>query len=149
VLVQLQTLARNGDASAEENLAAFNIIVQRYQRRHAIGLTSDYPKPSIISSSLASALPISPSLAQNYPNPFNPTTIIRFHLNARQKVRLLIFDLTGKLMRTLHDGELSAGEQTILWDGRHQNGKDMASGVYFYELAVGNKVERRRMTLIR
>lgn len=88
-------------------------------------------------------------LAQNYPNPFNPETTIRFYLNERQKVRLAIYDLAGHRVRTLVEGELAAGEQALSWDGRDEQGRPIASEVYFYELLVGNKVERRKMTLIR
>jgi hypothetical protein len=52
-------------------------------------------------------------------------------------------------VRTLLEGELPAGEQAISWDGHDRNGKIVASGVYFYELLVGNKAERKKMTLIR
>jgi hypothetical protein len=96
--------------------------------------------------------PIAPKtagLSQNYPNPFNPETAIRFYLNERQKIQLVIYDVTGQRVRTLVEGEFPIGEHTISWDGRDQHGKLVASGIYFYELLVGNKVERRKMTLIR
>jgi flagellar hook assembly protein FlgD len=70
-------------------------------------------------------------------------------MNERQKVRLAIYDLAGHRVRTLVDGELAAGDQIISWDGRDQQGRSMASGVYFYELAAGNQIERKKMTLVR
>ncbi|GEM_PF-5825696 len=146
VLAQLQTMAQNGDAAAAEHVNQFGRILEDYQHHQKpddIGLAKSLP---------ALQVPASPELlasAQNYPNPFNPTTMIRFHLRESGKVRLKIFDLTGKLVRTLLDGELQAGEQKILWDGRDQQGQTIASGVYFYELVAGSKMERKRMTVVR
>jgi hypothetical protein len=149
ILSQLQTMTKNGDAVAAELVEAFNVILPRYQRQQAIiSQHGDFERP-IIASSQPHVLPATAVLAQNYPNPFNPATIIRFHLSERQKVRLVIFDITGQRVRTLLEGEIAAGEQTISWDGRDQQGRPVASGIYFYELAAGNKFERRKMTLIR
>jgi hypothetical protein len=103
----------------------------------------------ILASDQAITPPMTTVLAQNYPNPFNPETMIRFHLNERRKVRLVIYDVTGKLVRTLVEGELPASEHAIVWDGRDQHGKGVASGIYFYTLVTGNQVERRKMALIR
>ena len=146
-LAQLQTLARHGDAAAADHVEALEMILRRYQRQDA-NHEGALLKPNLTSLS-STVLPANWALAQNYPNPFNPTTIIRFHLNEHQNVRLAIFDLNGKRVRTLLEGELAAGEQTILWDGRDQQGGTVASGVYFYELAAGNKIERKKMTLMR
>ncbi len=88
-------------------------------------------------------------LEANYPNPFNPETIIRFHVPERQMVHLVIYDAAGQRLRTLVEGELAAGAQTFSWDGRDEQGSLVASGVYFYRLQVGAKIERRKMTLLR
>ncbi len=149
VLAILQAMAQNGDAMATENAEAFGMILQRYQQRQAIISQRGSLEKPVVAPSQALTPPTTPALAQNYPNPFNPETTIRFHLHERRKVRLVIYDLAGHHVRTLVDGELAAGEQTISWDGRDQQGRLMASGVYFYELLVGNKVERKKMTLIR
>jgi hypothetical protein len=124
-------------------LAAFYEDYQRHQKPDDIGLAKS------LAGLQASATPELLASVQNYPNPFNPTTVIRFQLRESGKVRLKIFDLTGKLVRTLLDGELQAGEQKILWDGRDQQGQTIASGVYFYELVAGSKIERKRMTVVR
>ncbi|MGH7456984.1 MAG: FlgD immunoglobulin-like domain containing protein, partial [bacterium] len=149
VLAQLQVMAQNGDAIAAELVEAFNVILPRYQRQQAIISQRGGLEKPMVPSLTTPTLPKVPALAQNYPNPFNPETTIRFHLLERQQVRLVIYDLAGQRVRTLVDGELAAGEHIISWDGRDQQGRSAASGVYFYELQVGNKVERRKMTLIR
>ncbi|MGH7456533.1 MAG: FlgD immunoglobulin-like domain containing protein, partial [bacterium] len=132
VLAQLQTMAQSGDGSAVEHVKLFARITENYQRRRSESSTQ-LEKP-IAMPSQTSTSPTTPALAQNYPNPFNPETIIRFYLNERQRVQLVIYDVTGQRVRTLLEGELPAGEQAISWDGRDQQGKAVASGVYFYEL---------------
>ncbi len=149
ILSQLQTMAKNGDAVAAELVEAFAVILPRYQRQQAmISQRGGLDKPTVASLETPT-LPKVSALAQNYPNPFNPATTIRFHLSERQRIRLVIFDITGQRVRTLLEGEIAAGEQTISWDGRDQRGNAAASGVYFYELAMPDKVERRKMMLVR
>lgn len=153
ILAQLQTLAQNGDTMAVEHVKLFGRILQDYQRHRQITSAGLQKQVAAASQTLT---PATIALAQNYPNPFsasgtsgNSETVIRFHLSERQQVRLVIYDLSGKRVRTLVEGELPAGEQTVSWDGRRQNGQTVASGVYFYELVVGNNTEKRKMTLIR
>jgi len=88
-------------------------------------------------------------LHQNVPNPFNPTTLIRFELPARAHVRLLVFDVRGRLVRTLVDGELQPGGQEIAWNGRDGDGRNVASGVYFYRLETPYTLVSRKMVLLR
>jgi hypothetical protein len=147
ILEQLQTLAKNGDATAIEHVNLFGRILADYQRRQ--DLVTDGLAKAITAPPAALTPATTPALTQNYPNPFNPETTIRFYLNERQKVRLTIFDLAGHRVRTVVEDELPAGEQTLSWDGRDEQGRSIASGVYFYELAMSNKVERKKMTLVR
>ncbi len=88
-------------------------------------------------------------LLQNYPNPFNPHTWIDYSLPRRSRVRLVVFNLLGQVVRTIVDGERAAGHHTVLWDTRDETGASVASGVYFYRLAAGDVVESRKMILIR
>ncbi len=90
-------------------------------------------------------------LDANFPNPFNPTTRIRFQLGGEidQRVRLDIYDVQGRLQRRLVDGTLAAGSYQHSWDGRDEYGKSLASGLYFARLKVGNRVETRKMTLLK
>ncbi|HIC17348.1 TPA: T9SS type A sorting domain-containing protein, partial [Candidatus Poribacteria bacterium] len=83
------------------------------------------------------------ALHPNYPNPFNPETWIPFQLAQDTVVKLEIFSFDGKLLRTLDLGQLSAGlylsqDRAAYWDGRNGNGEDVASGVYFGVLSVGD-----------
>lgn len=88
---------------------------------------------------------VSFSLEQNYPNPFNPTTRINFSIPSQSKVQLKIFDSLGRLVKTILNEELAAGNHTINF-----NASNLSSGVYFYRLNVNNKsVQSRKMTLLK
>ena len=88
-------------------------------------------------------------LDQNHPNPFNPQTTIRFALPAAQRVDLAVYTVDGKRVATLHEGRLEAGDHALTWNGRDERGRAMPSGVYLYRLEAGERVESRRMALIR
>lgn len=89
------------------------------------------------------------ALTQNMPNPFNPMTEISFELPERIPVRLQVFDLRGRLVRTLVDGPREAGVQRVTWDGRDARGARVASGVYLYRIQAGDWVDQRKMTLVK
>ncbi|HCV42924.1 MAG TPA: hypothetical protein DGH68_05535 [Bacteroidetes bacterium] len=80
------------------------------------------------------AIPTQFVLEQNYPNPFNPQTTISYSLPANSQVSLKIFSVTGQLVRTLQNGENSAGKHVVQWDGLNDRGNSVGSGVYFYRL---------------
>jgi hypothetical protein len=88
-------------------------------------------------------------LSQNYPNPFNPTTKIEFTLPKSGFVTLQIYDVLGRKVKTLVSEHLSSGYKSVIWDGKNDDGKDVASGVYFYQLRVGDFSEPRKMVLLK
>ncbi len=89
-------------------------------------------------------------LEQNYPNPFNPTTTIEYSLPLNKKVTLRIYDMMGRVVRTLVDDQVqSAGRHKVQWDGRNQHSMRVASGVYIYALEFGNFKKTKRMTLLK
>lgn len=146
VLDELKAMAANGDSSAVTHVKMLGVLLDDDQRLVVGGNTNFNEliirRPSPLNQSNVS------TFTQNYPNPFNPSTTIRFHLNQNERVRLLIYDVAGQLTRVLADGEFVAGDHTITWNSRNQNGIAVASGVYFYELVVGKNVERKKMTLM-
>jgi hypothetical protein len=83
------------------------------------------------------------------PNPFNPRTRIRFSTQSAGVVELAVFDARGALVRTLHAGELPAGEQGFLWDGQDQDGHPVASGVYILRLLTDSRRETQKLALVR
>jgi hypothetical protein len=84
------------------------------------------------------------ALLGNYPNPFNATTEIRFTLPAQSEIRLDIYNILGQRVETLIDGVQPAGEHHLSWDA-----SNVASGVYFYKLSVGEQVFTKKMTLLK
>jgi hypothetical protein len=93
-------------------------------------------------------LPGSIVLEQNYPNPFNPTTTIRFSLSRRERVRLTVFDVLGRELVTLLDGEVNSGEHTVRFSATGPHGQ-WTSGVYLYRLSAGGRSVVRPMVLNR
>ena len=99
----------------------------------------------------AAGQPLAFALEQNYPNPFNAGTVIHFTLPERRNIELAIFNLTGQQVATLVSGERQAGTYAIRWDGRDDDGRQLASGVYLYRLRTGDgrQMETRKLVLIR
>ncbi len=89
-------------------------------------------------------LPANLELKQNYPNPFNPTTNIEFSLPIQSRVSVKIYDLLGREVVTLADGELKAGLHTYTWDASRQS-----SGVYIYRIVTRDEAITKKMTLIK
>jgi len=68
------------------------------------------------------------------PNPFNPATTIAYSLAGRSHVTIRVYDLAGRIVRTLVDWEADPGEHTVVWDGTTDSGERAASGVYFVKM---------------
>jgi hypothetical protein len=83
------------------------------------------------------------------PNPTSSATTIRFHLPSDLSAKLAVFDLNGRLVRTLAEGALPAGPQTILWDGLNSWSAPVASRTYFIRLISANETSSQRITLLR
>ena len=91
-----------------------------------------------------------PFASYNYPNPFNPTTRIRYMVpDPGSMVRITVYDLSGRLVRTLVDEELPGGTYMAVWHGRDDTGKRMSSGVYFYRIEIGNYRVDRKMVMLK
>ena len=89
-------------------------------------------------------------LDQNVPNPFNPATEIAFTVpEGGASVSLRVYDLTGRLVRTLVDGHEPAGTRTVTWHGRDDRGQPLASGTYVYQLTAPAFSEVRTMVLLK
>ncbi len=123
-----------------------------YRDRYEIAMGSDPANPNSIPA--VTAAEGSPSvqparLSQNAPNPFNPSTVIAYEVGRAGPIKLHVFDVAGRLVRTLVDANVPAGRHTVRWDGRDEQGRQVASGRYYYRLRVGAKVLTRDMTLIK
>ena len=92
----------------------------------------------------------SPVLGQNIPNPFNPQTTIAFDLPSEMLVSLRVYDVSGRLVDVLVDGEMAQqGRNEVVWRGRDQAGRLLPSGTYFYRLEAGGFSETKRMMLLK
>lgn len=88
-------------------------------------------------------------LGPAYPNPFNPRTTIAFRTAGDAPARLAVYDAAGRLVRTLVDGVLPAGEHAVAWDGAAEDGRRGAAGVYFLRLENGGVTETRSVVMIK
>ena len=89
------------------------------------------------------------ALYPNFPNPFNPETRIRFQLAENSNVKLMIYDVLGRKIRTLVSNRLDAGHHIINWNGLDDKGVDAASGMYIYRIKAGDFIDHRKMLLVR
>ncbi|MCP4546970.1 MAG: T9SS type A sorting domain-containing protein [bacterium] len=109
------------------------------------------PVQIIVSNSGTSVeeTPAALNLAQNHPNPFNPTTAIDFALTTPGNVKLTVFDVQGRIVKSLVDGHLTPGNHQIVWDGRDDQDQPLASGMYFYRLDIDSGSLTRKMMLLK
>jgi hypothetical protein len=90
------------------------------------------------------------ALHQNHPNPFNPTTTIRFDVPTDGgMVTLRIYDVSGRLVRSLVNGDQTAGEKNVTWDGRNDAGNPVATGTYLYRLTGPGFEQTRKMVFLK
>ena len=94
-------------------------------------------------------LPDIPSLAGNYPNPFNPVTTIRFSIPRPGRVKIAVYDVTGRHVVTLVDRFMEAGESAVTWNAKNDGGRPMSSGVYFTRMTVDDHSSVRKLVLLR
>jgi Zn-dependent metalloprotease len=88
-------------------------------------------------------------MEQNTPNPFNPSTEIHFSLPIQMAMSLKIYDVEGRMIRTLTEGTMTAGEHVATWDGRDGSGTSVASGIYYYRLDSPQYGATRKMVLMK
>ena len=102
------------------------------------------PRTTDVNAGQANQTPREFSLFQNYPNPFNPKTVIEFYLPKKSFTKLTVYDLLGREIQTLANGEYLPNKYEIIFEG-----KNFASGMYFYRLTAGDFTAVKRMVLIK
>jgi hypothetical protein len=101
------------------------------------------------------ALPTVFSLANNGANPFNPSTVITLAVPPRgqnlqsRRVSVLVYDVKGRTVKTLVDGALAPGYHSFVFDGRHQNGQMLSSGIYFCKMTSENYQKTLRLVMMK
>ena len=89
------------------------------------------------------------SLSMARPNPFNPSTTIAYTVMKRGHTEILIYDVSGRRVRTLVSRVSAVGTHEVVWDGRDDSGRRVASGVYLYRLRAGDVVDTKKMVLLK
>jgi hypothetical protein len=137
---------------------SFNNIEQGLERLQLMGKTmTDYFKvqpcytASAVDEDPRVAAPAIPNrLDQNAPNPFNPETTIRYSVSAAGKVTIRIFNASGALVRTLVNQAQAPGSHSVRWNATDDRGRQLGSGVYFYEIqTAGGFRAARKLVLLK
>ncbi len=115
----------------------------RVAARNAIGL-GGYTTPVSATDIQIMDAPLETDLLGNFPNPFNPSTVIRYQLSVSGNVRLAVYDVLGRQVAVLADGNVPAGSHQIRFDAAN-----LASGVYVYRLEAGGRVFTRTLLLVK
>ena len=152
----------NGDGIVD--IDDVNVIDQNWRKTQQHGDTEATvsPGPEVLKAYLVMLFnpagkeetPVQSYLGQNYPNPFNPMTWIPYQLSEGASVEISIYDINGRLVRTLEVGWKPAGyylskERSAQWDGRDQSGDRVCSGVYFYYIQAGEFEDIRKLIITR
>ncbi len=138
-LVKVEVIGSNGKRIADTQ---FTVGQQEIATAHRLVELEYNPVPDLT------------RLLQNYPNPFNPETWIPFELSQDAEVSITIYDVSGKLVRTIEVGFQPAGiyssqAKAAYWDGKTETGETVASGVYFYQIQIGDYSQTRRMVILK
>ena len=105
--------------------------------------------PTVVEERSRDVVPEAFALLANHPNPFNGRTTIRFDLAEPDDVQLAVFNLAGQRVAVLASGARTEGAYEFLWDGRGDDGHQLATGVYVAQLKAGARAERRKLLLLR
>ena len=85
----------------------------------------------------------------NYPNPFNPSTEISYKLDYDSNVNITIYDVRGTNIRLLFNKNQSTGKYLVKWDGRNDRGEEVSAGMYIYSLQSNDRIQSKKMILLR
>lgn len=102
------------------------------------------PNATVLSVDDNSDIPIDYSLSQNFPNPFNPETSIRYSIPEQSHVTIKVFDILGREVTTLVDGEKNVGNYEVKF-----NSKKISSGIYFYRIQAGDFLSTKKMIVLK
>jgi len=94
-------------------------------------------------------LPTVYALHQNYPNPFNPVTNLSYDLPEDAMVNITVFDMMGRVVRTLVNGQQSAGYKSLQWNATNNSGQPISAGLYIYTIQAGEFSQTKKMILLK
>ena len=104
---------------------------------------------SLVESDSYPELPTTAVLCRNYPNPFNPSTQIQYVLSSTADVKLSVYNSRGQYVTTLVDGNQTAGDYQIIWNGTDDKGQQVSNGIYFYKMTAGRYQQVHKMILMK
>jgi len=125
------------------------ILVDKEANKIPVEIVGEMNKDEEGSEVKESFVPKDFSLSQNLPNPFNPQTEISYDLPNACHVKLSIYNLLGQRIRTLVDEFQTTGHKTVRWDGKDDQGGQLASGIYFYQIQAGDFTDAKKMMLMK
>jgi hypothetical protein len=126
-----------------------NAVKSGAQYRYQVGISDANGSRTLFETDAVSTPRLPLTLSQNVPNPFNPSTTIRFYLPEKCRVKVVVYDVSGRMITSLADGDRPAGHHSLAWNGRDNLGKPVASGIYFCRLQAGKEMRSRKMVLLR
>jgi len=125
------------DLAGNPRVYGGRIDMGAYENQNVVGANEDL-------------IPLVTRLNQNYPNPFNPTTTISFSTTeSTENTELVIYNIKGQKVKQLVSDQLSAGQHSVVWNGKDDNGKSVSSGIYFYKLKTDSVKKTKKMVLVK
>ena len=118
-------------------------------RAAPVAMAHDTVSVSTIPTAIGDVPRYKTALYAAHPNPFNPSTRVPFELEGRGHVFIQVFDVGGRLTRTLLDDVKSAGKQEVVWDGRNDAGEAVSSGVYFIKMKAGRFTAVQKAVMVK
>ncbi len=144
LVVARTTSSASGSQTVNLGLTDTNQVVAYYTTKP---FTTNFPFGSVSSVGYNTETPYEYSLSQNYPNPFNPVTLIKYSIAKAGLVTLRVYDIMGREVATLVNGNKLAGNYQVEFDLKDT--KNIASGVYYYKLTAGDFSDVKKMILVK
>ena len=88
-------------------------------------------------------------LKDNYPNPFNPVTTLRYEIAVNTNVKITIYDMMGRIVKTLVNGSQTAGYRSIEWNATNDRNEPVSAGLYLYTIQAKNYSQTKKMILLK
>jgi len=133
----------------EVKIVTYNQVIDVWKNMYdSTGFVYNPPEQSYVSEEKTDDFNF--ILGQNYPNPFNSFTKIQYRLSDDAGIKLTVYDMAGRCVRTLEQGRKKSGDYSVVWDARDDWNRIVSSGVYFYNLEIDNRLKDvKKMILIK